>query len=619
VPGFALIFSRDGAPVSAPRLERMAERLAYRGRGVATWVEGPIGLAQVGARTDGARAVVEASADGSWRMVFDGRLDNRTDLARELALPAVAADGSDDARIALCACERWGPEAPARMLGDFAGAAWHARAREVWLFRDVRALRPLYFRLTDRELASASDLRTLTADSPAPINEGMVAECLTFAPTSHRETLHRGISRLPMAHAAVVSATTAREWQYWIPEPDDRVAALGDDDRSARLTALLGDALDARLSGSPRIALLLSGGLDSSTLAALLAERPGVAWRSFTMGHARRDDDEREYAALVARHLGAPHTVVESRVAQPSDLRAAIDLTADLPPPPNGVHGIQLRERVGAEGYHVALSGLGSDEWLTGSYLAYADQARSGSFLQLARAVWADRTRDESTRVRLQLAGWALCPPIVKHAVRRVLRRTLVPPWIAAGFARRTALHDRLRATEIAIPDFDRLSQRAAYGEVTAGSYVYLLEMQERAGAHAGVEERYPFHDRRLNEFSLALPESDLWGPGHSKAILRRAMAGRLPADVTGRHTSPNADLVLHDMLRALGGQAFFHRLAIAEAGWVEPSYGCALWARTEEQAAAGRASSRDLWSLWAIAAMELWAQSSPGGSRRVA
>jgi asparagine synthase (glutamine-hydrolysing) len=249
---------------------------------------------------------------------------------------------------------------------------------------------------------------------------------------------------------------------------------------------------------------------------------------------------------------------------------------------------------------------LGGDEWFSGSPLSYADLARQGSFVGLARAVWADRHRDESTRVRLQLAAWALCPPGAKGMIRTLLRRTPVPAWVAPDFAARTSLADRLRSSDIRMPDFLRLSQRAFYEDVACGAYVGLLEMQERANAQAGVEERYPFHDRRVSEFSLALPESDLWGLGRYKVILRRAMATRLPAAVLQRQTSPNANLVLADMLQALGGHAFFSRLEIARRGWVNEPHVRALWQRAEQQAQHGTLG-RDHWALWSVAALELW------------
>ena len=97
--GFALIFRRDGAPAPAARLHELAARLAYRGPQVATWTDGAIALAQIGARTYQTAPKVAASLSG-WRAVFDGRLDNRRDLAVALSAGPVAADGSDDAEMA---------------------------------------------------------------------------------------------------------------------------------------------------------------------------------------------------------------------------------------------------------------------------------------------------------------------------------------------------------------------------------------------------------------------------------------------------------------------------------------------------------------------------------------
>lgn len=618
MPGLALIFARDGSPVNADRVTAMANRLAYRGARVASWTSGPIAIAQIGSPAAGG-CEVAGSRDGSWRIAFDGRIDNRDDLARELGINV--ADGGD-AAVAADACERWGPGAASRLRGDFALAAWHARDRRVVLIRDVRGLRPLYYRLDDRELCCASDLRALRLDRDARVNENMVAEWLTGSPASHRETLFTGIERLPMAHTAVIDEQTAGSSQYWTPSIDPEVAGRSKDERAAALADILAAAVDDRCGSAAPVGVLLSGGLDSSSVAATVARR-GRDWRAFTLTAERPDEDETPMAEAVARHLGSAHTIVRAR---PVGIDAAAEdatFSLDIPSPPNGLQSAALRRAVSGAGCPIALSGLGSDEWLGGSFLVYADLARQGAFVDLARTVWADRKRDEPTRTRLQIAAWALCPPAIKQRVRRLLGRPRPPSLISPALVRRTSLADRLRAEPIAAPSLPSFSQQALYRETTCGAYVAATEMQERGNARAGLDERYPFHDRRLIEFSLALPESDRWAGGRYKSILRHAMAGRLPATVIERQHSPDANRVLAGTLRS-AGRAFFSRLAIADAGWVDGRRVLDAW-DVFERRAEGRRTGPEAWELWAVAAVELWwthavlRQASAGGRTNVA
>lgn len=620
MPGLALFFARDGSPVDADRVAAMADRLAYRGTRSASWISGPIAIVQIGSPASFSFEVA-GSHDGSWRVAFDGRIDNRDDLARELHVDV--ADGGD-AVLAADACERWGAGAASRLCGDFALAAWHARDRRVVLIRDVRGLRPLYYRLDDRELCCASDLRALVLDRDASVNENMVAEWLTGSPVSHRETLFAGVERLPMAHAAVIDERTAVSSQYWTPAIDPRVAGRSEDERAAALAEMLAEAVGDRCGSRAPVGVLLSGGLDSSSVAATVARR-GPEWRAFTLAAERPDEDETPMAEMVARHLGSAHTIVRARPVALDDAASDAAFSLDIPSPPNGLQSIALRRAVAAAGYPVALSGLGSDEWFGGSFLVYADLARHGAFVDLARTVWADRQRDEPTRTRLQIAAWALCPPAIKQTIRRVLGRPHTPALVSPALARRTSLPDRLRAEPIAAPALPSFSQQALYRETTCGAYVAATEMQERGNARAGLDERYPFHDRRLIEFSLALPESDRWAGGRYKGILRRAMAGRLPPAVIERQHSPDANAVLTATLRT-AGRAFFSRLAIADAGWVDGPRVLDAWDLFERRALGGRTGA-EAWELWAVAAVELWwtqavqrsAAARPGGRTSVA
>lgn len=600
MPGIALIFAKDGAPVAARRLADLAAGMRYRGSSVSTWSGAAIAMARISRRADDGGI----ASTTRWVVAFDGRLDNRLELAAVLGCPPPRPDGLDDGAIVAAALERWDREAAARLIGDFAIAAAQRNERRALLIRDVRGLRPLYYRDDARELICTSDLQSLVRGTGPAINDGLVAEWLTGAPASHSETVYAGVYRLPMAHRLEVTASASTRRQYWLPAIDAAVAGGSEQQRAERFIDVMRTATRARAAGVDRTALWLSGGLDSSTLAAMLHDAEPRHWHCFTIVHPASGIDERAFAAPVAAAFGAGHTVCEAPDVTREHAAADAAATLDIPSPPNGLQSLAARREVVSRGFDAALSGLGSDEWLGGSFLSYGDLARSGRYLELAKTVWADRHREESTRVRLQIAAWSLCPPWLQRSVRSALHRTLTPGWISPALARHTALEDRLRSCEIAAPEFPLLSQRALYQDAIRGGYVAGTEMQERANASCGLDERYPFHDRRLIELSLALPESDRWAGGRYKGIVRRAMRSRLPSAVVERQDSPNANLLVAATLLRIGGRRWFERLTISDLGWTDRNAVLKLWDRCERNATA---PGIEVWQLWAIAAIELW------------
>lgn len=582
-------------------------RLAYRGSACATWIDHHIGIAQL-ARPHPARpASVAASAPSPWHVAFDGRLDNRTELTRALEIAPAAQDGSEDAGVMLAALDRWGVDAARRVLGEFACVAWNARERQLWLLRDVMGLRPLYVRLTPTEVTCASDLQTLVLEGPVEVNEGVVAESLCGTMATSTETLYRGIERLPLAHVARISATAYERSLYWTPRLDESLPRRSPQARSDEFSAIFSDAVAARHAGLSGVALLLSGGLDSSSIAAELAATRDAGWACYTLGLPRADEDETPIARSVASHFRVPHVRVAAGPVRREQIVDEMRASLDLPGPPSGIDGLCLRQRVLDDGYHVTLNGLGSDEWFGGSFLTYADLAERGSFLKLLRTVVADRPRNLPTATHLRIAAWALCPPFAQRMARAALGRSSIPPWVNARFAARTSLADRLRHRDVPVPPLPTRAQRATFADNTSGTYAQTSEMQERDNAVLGLDERYPFHDRRLIEFSLSLPDEDRWGHGAPKAVIRRAMASRLPADVIGRVLSPDANWTLHGILAGLGGRRYFETLEIAALGWIDHAAALRSWDAVAAQVSAGRHPGRQVWEAWSVAAVELW------------
>src|SRR5712671_5182534 len=204
--GFAVIYNLDGRPADREVFERMLSAIAHRGPdGCGRWIEGPLAMGyQMFHTTPEAVREVQplADPDSRYRMVFDGRVDNRDELTDTLRAKGAILRDDTDAEIALRAYECFGADMPRRIIGDFALVIWDASKRELFCARDPIGIRPFYYFCDGRSFIAATELQQIFAD-PSVSNEpdeGVVGEYLTGTLKARGDTLFRNVKRLPAAH-----------------------------------------------------------------------------------------------------------------------------------------------------------------------------------------------------------------------------------------------------------------------------------------------------------------------------------------------------------------------------------------------------------------------------------
>jgi asparagine synthase (glutamine-hydrolysing) len=288
---------------------------------------------------------------------------------------------------------------------------------------------------------------------------------------------------------------------------------------------------------------------------------------------------------------------------------AAARQRADLPSAPNARLTSALKEGARQHGVRVLLSGIGSDEWLGGSFYHCADLFRTLRWREL-RSYVRELTQFpefELPHPTLKVMTWPLLPRAVRRTIKKLIGRDGVPPWIRPEFARRIALGDRLYPM-IDEPRFPTIAQRSIYLDMTSGGTIQSIEDEERSVAQHGIEMRYPYADRRIIEFGLAIPEEMRWRGGLRKWVLREAMRDHLPAEVRLRRVSPNAGSTFVATLRALVDAGLFRQPAIEREGWVSGGEAHAFFDRIAARQAAGDPDyTDDVWPMWIVAAVELW------------
>jgi asparagine synthase (glutamine-hydrolysing) len=610
--GIAAILRLDGAPPSHRDLDRMLAASRHRGPGGASAWTDPDGIA-LGylAFETTSEAEPQPLLDPVRRLalVFDGRLDNRGELAAALNIGDAAAS---DARLVLEAVAAWGADAPARMLGDFAWIVWDGARRRLLAARDHLGIRPLHYCAQPGVVLCASDIAQVLADSSIPREPDLaiVADYLSQDRRNDAATLIRGINRVPPGHLLVVEGRTPTLHQYWTLGPRAPIRLRDDVEYAERCRDLLVQSVRCRTRARRPVAALLSGGLDSSSVVTVASRVLGGAGavRPFSMIFPLvAEADERPFIDDVATQCGLTSVFVEPGPVTVDAVRRHTAATLDYPAFGSDFTAVTMYDAIRSQGHEVVLTGAGGDYVFGGSPFSYADLLREGRIGAAVRQFLVDRRTDSSGWAPLGLVQsgvWPLLPARAKRALRPLARRvsgfTDRPSWLRLPRASYPPLPDEPRGGSFATEEIVR--------ELGGGLHSLFLEAGERMLASIPLEARHPLLDVRLIEFALSVPEDQRRRGSTTKFVLRNALAGQLPSSVAGRRTKALLGSRIADILESLGGARFFSTLQIAEEGWVDGPAVAALYARMRRRIGAGDPRfGNDLPSLWTIAAMEVW------------
>ncbi len=440
------------------------------------------------------------SDDGRIALLYNGEVYNFQGLRRELEAKGYPFRSRCDTEVVLRAYEAWGAACVKRFCGMFALAVWDGRTRELFLARDPTGMKPLYYAVDPPGLKGfyfASELKAFRAlpGFDARLSPVALRSFLEFGYTfDAHATAYQGVQKLPPGHVLHV-----RRGHVGAPEPyfvpPCRPTAAHELDIAAERTRLLGTlstVVDEHMVADVPVGILLSGGLDSSFVAALAARHTRVT--TVTMGFEGSGLDERPYAAAVARHIGSEHHEI---LISPHDVHGALAETVevfdDLFDDWGTISTRLLYLRCRAMGIKVVLVGEGSDE-IFGGYGTFRDAPT-------LRGPQAWRLLKLWHRYGNRRYGWTLLP--FAHLMRGFLRES-DNDWFHSV---------RLFESRHQLPS----------------NYVMKVD---KASMSVSVEARAPFLDRRIAEIAYGLPYAVLQKDGvYNKAILREAAieSGLLP------------------------------------------------------------------------------------------
>ncbi len=543
--GITGIYHRDGRPVERGLLRRMTELIAHRGPdGTGYWMDGSVGMShQMFHTTPESLHEQQPLVDptGNRCLTFDGRVDNREELKREFELKGMMLRSDTDAELVLQAYACWGDECPQRIIGDFAFAIWDGPARKLFCARDIHGIKPFYYYLNKQSFFWASELRqflAVPAIAKRP-NLGMIGEYLIDQVTSLEETLYADIMRLPPAHCLVITAGQTRKVRYWDIDPTREIRYLTDQEYAEHFLDIFQEAVRCCLRSQAKVGACLSGGLDSSSIVGMVQSlyRTGRAadtgFETFSLIFPDLPCDERSYIQNVIDKWQLKYNYVQPLIPDYDCCVRQVDKYYDIPDVPNGIMAAFLEESAQQKGFRVLLTGLGGDEWFTGSSNRYLDLLYQFKLISLFQQFFLELSINSKFAFLRSVLKSVLSEALVK-VIRNLKRRHQIYKFIRKDFVKNIRLLERTD-TVANRTRFNSFAQADLYRQLANGWRIHALEAEERRASWFQLEYRAPFNDRRLVEFAFALPGEQMLRFNKAKLILRNAMRELLPDSIYER------------------------------------------------------------------------------------
>ena len=506
-----------------------------------------------------------STPDSQAHIVFNGEAYNANDLRSELEAAGYRFRGHSDTEVVLYGCRHWGvAETAKRLVGMFAFAFFDATTRTLSLVRDRLGKKPLYWFNSAGSFAFASELKSLVLHPACPreVDRSSVAEYLRLLYVPAPNTIYVGVQKLEPGHILTLQLSTRQSdlKSFWtLSQAVERAKA--DPFRGSATDAveeaevLLLDATRLRLISDVPLGAFLSGGIDSSTIVAMMQELGPRPVRTFSIGYAHREYDESADAERVAAHLGTNHTTFR---VEPDDALAVIPSLAtmfDEPFADTSQIPTYLVAKLAREHVTVALTGDGGDE-VFGGYNRHV--AASGLLKNLGRlpspvrsllagamtAMPPDRWQFLldllPDRVRPRAAGEKLhkLAPLLELSEREQYRR-IVSHWsdpgqVVLGASERPTILDDVSLDGL----FEDAVERMRYFDLATYLPGDILTKVDRATMAASLEARAPLLDHRLIEWSFRVPSSIHIRDGQGKWLLRKILGKRVPSALFDRPKS---------------------------------------------------------------------------------
>ena len=555
----------DGRPAKEEDLERMVEKLAHRGPdGRSTWLEGPVGLGHCMLHTTPESLDERLPFErNGLAITADARIDNRDELIADLALNI---GPITDSELILAAYRKWHQECPIKLIGDFSFAIWDKNNQELFCARDTAGIKSLYYYHSENLFTFATEIKALLeiTEVAYTLNEERVADYLISIFDDQQSTFFRGIFRLPASHCMMVSTHGLRTHRYWALNPEYELVLKSDGEYEEAFRELFTKSVRCRLRSAFPIGTTLSGGLDSSSIACTARDymmkesQTGLHTFSAIFPSLPEADlhriDERFYIQEVLKGDGfIAHEVRADQLSPLGNLENVLWHQDDPFVPFNLYMHLGIYRSAHENGVRVLLDGFDGDTTVSHGYERFAELTKQFRWVSLIREARAISKRLGSRYLPLWKVLWVYAlSPFIPNALGEFwkrLRGQSCPLWssdflISETFARKVNLAERVSQLRINNAGSFKGVRQAHQQSLEYPIIPYTLDLADKAAGSCSLEPRYPFFDRRLVEFCLAIPTDQRLRNGWPRSLQRRAMEGILHPKIQWRKSkadlSPN-------------------------------------------------------------------------------
>ena len=546
-------------PVDFQRFKTMRDTMPYRGpddNGI--WFDpteklalGHLRLSILDPTLSGHQPRVEATHNCV--ISYNGEVYNYLEIRAVLETKGYSFETGSDTEVVLKAYLEYGVDCLQYFNGMFAIAIWDGNKKELFLARDRLGIKPLYYLHNEDEFIFASETKAILKglDKKPALNVQLIDSYMSFGYIPGENTLHQGIKRLMPGHYAILKSNEADVHQlniteYWDLSFDNTQQDKGFDYYVDESRKLLDSAIDLRLRSDVPLGIFLSGGIDSSAIVGLLADRVEEPLKTFSIGYDfGKGFDETPYAKIIADKFKTDHHEIKITPAQFKEFIPEYIALMDEPVTEAAAISLFFVAKLAKEKVTVALSGEGSDEIFGGydlyqymnvldKYRAVVGQTGSNFFAGIANKVLGKSHKVSkyltmaTLPIELRYKGMSTYPDHEKEAIYK--------PEFKAKIEQNGQVSSR---------DYTKSLFEKTKGQDTLSKMLYfdtktwlvddLLIKADRMSMAASLELRVPFLDYRLVEFAAAIPSKHKIKKGEGKYPLKKMMEGILPKDIIYR------------------------------------------------------------------------------------